>query len=306
MAEHVEASRVYSLPRDTLLVSGPDRTAWLDGLVTCSLQGMAKGRGAFGLLLTKQGKILSDLYILADERSLFVGVAPGRGPALRDILERYLVMEDAELALAPRHWFARVASEAEQPIATETSVATELPVATAAGRIELNGLTLMVAASEVPLEPRPAAELMAILAQRGVGAYGVDFSEADNPHEASLERAAVSWTKGCYLGQEVVCMQDMRGRVKRRLVPLELEAAAPGDAVDALVGQDVVVSGSGAVVGRVTSVHARIAGGVVLLGCLSAGALDAHASFEVAGRRARVLNGASTDRASEHAPPRVE
>jgi folate-binding protein YgfZ len=54
----------------------------------------------------------------------------------------------------------------------------------------------------------------------GVPAFGIDFGPDDNPHQASLERRTVSWTKGCYLGQEVVCMQDMRGKTKRRLVRL--------------------------------------------------------------------------------------
>jgi hypothetical protein len=77
---------------------------------------------------------------------------------------------------------------------------------------------------------------------RFVPLYGVDFDERQNPHEASLERRAVSWDKGCYLGQEAVCMQDMRGKVKRRLVPLLVQGAAvsPGEEVRTSVDSEPV------------------------------------------------------------------
>ena len=63
--------------------------------------------------------------------------------------------------------------------------------------------------------------------ERAVPAYGTDYDDRDNPHDASLERRAVSWTKGCYLGQEVVCMQDMRGKLKRRIVTLAFDSRDP-------------------------------------------------------------------------------
>ena len=70
------------------------------------------------------------------------------------------------------------------------------------------------------------ADWEALRIAQAFGRFGVDFGEADNPHEAALDRRAVSWSKGCYLGQEVVCMQDMRGKLKRRLVALALEDSA--------------------------------------------------------------------------------
>jgi folate-binding protein YgfZ len=78
--------------------------------------------------------------------------------------------------------------------------------------------------------------------------FGVDYTSTDNPHEASLDRRAIAWDKGCYLGQEVVCMQDMRGKLKRRVVGIHLA----GDAVPA-PGTEVRSAASGEVVGLVTS-----------------------------------------------------
>ncbi|HMJ15902.1 MAG TPA: folate-binding protein YgfZ, partial [Polyangiaceae bacterium] len=76
--------------------------------------------------------------------------------------------------------------------------------------------------------------------------FGTDFGTQDNPHEASLDRRAVSWSKGCYLGQEVVCMQDMRGKVKRRVVRLDADGPA------ALAAGTPVLAGS-ETVGEITS-----------------------------------------------------
>ena len=53
--------------------------------------------------------------------------------------------------------------------------------------------------------------------------FGVDFDDKTYPQEAQLEKVAVSFDKGCYLGQEVVCMLEMRGHVKRKLVPVVLD-----------------------------------------------------------------------------------
>ena len=63
----------------------------------------------------------------------------------------------------------------------------------------------------------------ALRLERNVPRFGVDFDDKMYPQEAALEKAAVSFDKGCYLGQEVVCMLEMRGHVKRKLVSLIVE-----------------------------------------------------------------------------------
>jgi folate-binding protein YgfZ len=82
----------------------------------------------------------------------------------------------------------------------------------------------------------------------GFPVFGVDYTAEDNPHEASLDRRAVSFQKGCYLGQEVVYMQDARGKVKRRVVLLSIDSAEPVPS-----GTPLVQEKTGASVGKVTS-----------------------------------------------------
>jgi folate-binding protein YgfZ len=271
------AADVYTLARDTLVVRGPDRKTWLDGLLTCGVAAVTADTGGYGLLLTKQGKIVTDAFLVDTGAELYLGVAPGRGPHVSELLDRYLVMEDAELSapVVPLVWQMRASA----------ALAAGDAGLVARGSLQLGSLQAELRVTSQVEPPLPdAAEL---LAAHGLGVFGVDFGDHDNPHEASLDRLAVSWTKGCYLGQEVVCMQDMRGKVKRRLVALDADAkllARPSAAGE-------VRAADGSVVGQVSSVH-RSPGGARVLAQISASALESHAELSLSGEPLRVAFGA--------------
>jgi tRNA-modifying protein YgfZ len=115
------------------------------------------------------------------------------------------------------------------------------------GAGDVQGLTR--ALSEVGVE-LSAQAWDAARVELGLPTFGEDYDLGDNPHQASLERRAVSWQKGCYLGQEVVFMQDARGKVKRRLVRLSWASKVP------LVSGARVTTAEGVDVGQVTTVGA--------------------------------------------------
>jgi folate-binding protein YgfZ len=92
-----------------------------------------------------------------------------------------------------------------------------------------------------------AAGWDALRLERAVPRFGVDFDAQTYPQEAGLEKTAVSFDKGCYLGQEVVCMLQMRGHVKRKLAAVVLEGA------EAPLAGAAVTDEAGAAVGEVTS-----------------------------------------------------
>lgn len=253
----------------TLRVSGPDQRSWLQGLVTCDLESLRSGQGAWGLALNRQGKIQSVLWIVASDNALWVATAPGTLDAVEAELGRMLIMEDAELERPAEafHWFALHGPEA--PVRAE-ALAREFEGA--AGPIDWTGLG--GAALVVP--SRHAAAVIAACSDRLLDAtawtrlrlernlpeYGVDFDASDRPHEAALERRAVNWSKGCYLGQEVVCMQDMRGKVKRSVALLRVAAGAEA----ALGGPAQIVDAAEREVGAVTSrAFSQRAGGWLVL-----------------------------------------
>jgi len=276
-------SASHPFPRDTLLVRGPDRKSWLDGLLTCGVADVAPGVAAYGLLLTKQGKIVSDVLLADTGQALLLGVAPGHGAQVHEQLDRYLVMEDAELTAPAEVVTWRLGPRGAAPAADTL----------ASGALTLGTLSAEVAVVRAPATSTTelTAGLGALLAEHGLGVFGVDFGERDNPHEASLDRVAISWTKGCYLGQEVVCMQDMRGKVKRRLVALDAEPGVletPWAAGSA--GPDVV-DAADAVVGHVTSLHRAASGSARLLASISSAALESAGQLSVLGRPVRVVEG---------------
>jgi tRNA-modifying protein YgfZ len=276
----------------TLVVSGGDRVSWLNGLVTCELTGLAPGQGRWGLALNKQGKVQSELCIVAGEQRLFVG-HPST-VQLASYLDQYLIMEDAELSDGSEElgWIML-----HGPKAAES--AARLARKAAWGSVDLTGLggaAVVVSRSELPaaleeLLTQPDSALASaedwerLRVERTLPELGVDYQTSDNPHEASLERRAVSWTKGCYLGQEVVCMQDMRGKVKRRIVTLVLDretAAAPGSPVHTPDGQTA---------GEVTtSVHSDVLGKPAALARLSTAFTQPGTELVIADRRAWILD----------------
>lgn len=281
---------VRELERDTLRVRGGDAKSWLNGVLSSDVSKLTSALGVYGLLLSKQGKIQAELDVVEGEGSVLLGVSAGRGELVQQQLDRVLVMEDAELSREPGLRWLRV----HGPIAVEVAQAvTERVGSGAIDWLGLGGAALVV--READVEAAVAAALRAgardgdaesfraLRIRRGFPQFGVDFTDEDNPHEASLERRAVSWTKGCYLGQEVVCMQDMRGRVKRRLVVLELEGNTPAQAAS-----EVESPGEAGPVGRITSsaVDGEVA---VALARVKFPFFEGGKALTVAGRVARIL-----------------
>lgn len=277
----------------TLVVVGPDARSWLNGLLTCDVASLAAGRGAWGLALSKQGKIIAETDVVAGEDAVYVCVSPERAAMLAEILDRHLVMEDAELSdrSAELGWVTlhgpRAAAVAAAVAPAHAGHAGAIDwtglggAAVVAPRASIAGLVDALVASGDDVVRAGEDDWERLRIERSVPEFGRDFDENDKPHEAGLDHRAVCWTKGCYLGQEVVCMQDMRGKVKRRVVALAVEAAAPPP-----VGARVVAAGED--VGRVTSSAFSAAIGKPVVLAMAAADL-AVADLAVDGARAAPL-----------------
>jgi folate-binding protein YgfZ len=243
----------------TLAVSGKDRVTWLNGLLTCDLVKRAPNAAVYGLAVGRNGRVLTDATVVADEAGerLLVVVPASAAETLRAHLDHYLVMEDAEMA--PRTdrfdvWDLCGPRSADALAAAQAAGALGGPV----DRTGLGGALVLAPAEHArtvaaAIAGAPGAVVgdtegwEALRLERGVPRFAADFDDKTYPQEAGLEKTAVSFDKGCYLGQEVVCMLEMRGHVKRLLVPLVLdsaEAPAPGAPV---------LDEGGAAVGEVTS-----------------------------------------------------
>jgi folate-binding protein YgfZ len=255
VAAQVEAARTRALAvpapdAGVLVVTGTDRVAWLNGLVTCDLSKVKPGEGAYGLAVAQKGRIITEMEILPLGDSVACVVPRAALEGLREALERYLIMEDAETrAEADTYRIFRIhGPQAKDVLEAVRGAGGDGALLDETG---LGGAVVLAPAGiEGPV--RAAIESKATIGdaegwdalrlERGVPRWGQDFDATMYPQEASLEKRAVSFEKGCYLGQEVVCMLEMRGHVKRKLVSLVFDAGEvprPGDAVTNPAGEPI-------------------------------------------------------------------
>jgi folate-binding protein YgfZ len=247
-------------PRSILVVTGADRLTWLNGVVTCDLAKKRPGEATYGLVVGRNGRVLADVIVFVDASRLLVSVPAAVAESLKAHFEHYLVMEDVEVVSQPgafASWSVHGPRSHEVLVAAqrEGGFGADFDRTGLGGVIVVGEGTHKVAVSaqiehalgEVGGVIGDASGWRALRLERGVPEFGEDFDDTTYPQEAGLEKVAVSFEKGCYLGQEVVCMLEMRGHVNRRLASLVLETPdlpPPGTSVTDLAG---------VAVGRVTS-----------------------------------------------------
>jgi folate-binding protein YgfZ len=239
-------------------VRGEDRFRWLSGMVTNMVNDLGENAGAWNLVLNAQGRIQGDLHVWRDGESLELEMAADQYEKLLAHLDHFIIMDDVELV--PRSVPAaedssfRTALGLTGPLATGVLARLGLPapseVLTAAngtwnGRevrvVRAYGLlaphfALWVQSAEIPalwaalIEasaiPVGAASLEAFRIAEAIPAYGIDIVERDLAQETSQMRA-LHFSKGCYLGQEIVERIRSRGSVHRHLLPLEIFGPLP-------------------------------------------------------------------------------
>jgi folate-binding protein YgfZ len=300
--------------RGLLLVQGGDRVRWLDGMVSNHVAGLAAGperSGCYATLLTRQGRIVTDLRVLLRPDALWLELDRAALEPARAALQRFIIADDVVLHDASED-FGRLGLEGPAaPSLLETALGAALALAPdACAEVELAGQPVLVAAfgwSGLParqLFTPPAAreavaarlreaagpdalvdagpEALEILRiEAGVPRYGAELDEEVLPAEAGLEHA-ISRTKGCYTGQEIVARLASQGRVKHRLVGFACEAPPPppGAAVEA----------DGRRVGEVTSSCLSPDHGAISLGYARVPHDAAGTRVVIAGRDARVVS----------------
>jgi len=257
---------------------GADRTTFLQGMLTSDVAALAPGAGCPALLLTIQGRVTADVRVAALPDAYVLDVDVRARAAFLAALEKLLIADDVELGAPPEPvaligvdgaGVARVVPEAARlaPWAHVALTLDGVPLhVQRASEVRGPGVVLHVPAPRAAavwdaLAARGARPcgIEAVEARRievGVPRIGVDMDGSTLALEVPVEEA-ISTTKGCYLGQEVVARGTARGHVNRRLVGLRLDGPVPPPGA-ALVRD-------GGEVGRLTSVSAarRVALGFV-------------------------------------------
>jgi folate-binding protein YgfZ len=236
-----------------LRVEGRDARSWLNSLLTADVRQMSPGAARYTLLLSPAGGIVTDAWAVECARegvdTLALVLPVGRAERAYEGLGQYLLNEDVSLAFDDAASVLTVVGARGPEILEGLGEATPY----ACDRLGMGGYDVWVTAAQV-------AHILSRVSNKidadawsawrialGVPKAGVDFDEQTSPHEAGLEGRAVSFAKGCYLGQERVARQRRLGGLTRRLVQLEVHGSEP-------ITQGAIVRDlSGTAAGRITS-----------------------------------------------------
>ena len=263
MAEHTalrEKAGVLDLSfRGRLCVVGADRARFLHGQVTNNIKDLKPGQGGYAAITTNKGKLQSDLNVhcLADE--LLLDFEPGLTAKLIERLEKFVVADDAQVMDVASHYgllsvqgpqaaavvtalglfgafpeksFQSIKASdptlgelylANQPRTGATGFDVFVPVA-AMGAVADK---LIAAAKQLGGRACGWTALELARVEAGIPRFGADMDETNLPQEAGIETRAVSFNKGCYIGQEVINRVRTMGQVSRRLRGLRLPDALP-------------------------------------------------------------------------------
>lgn len=203
-------------------VRGADREKWLNGLVTCDVLKSQAGKVSYGLVVGRTGKMQADVRIVREPERLLLVVPASTRDELLGTFDRHLIMEDVELAPLAKKVVLGSGPQALERIAhVEAKASFDR---TGQGGVLAIVDEAAIATRDQVVDGEEGEGALALRLRHGIAKWGVDFDATLYPHEASLEKVAVSFDKGCYLGQEVVCMVELRGQVKRKLALLDLDA----------------------------------------------------------------------------------
>ena len=243
--------------RAQLAVAGPDRAAYLQGLLTNDIQALTEGSGCYAAWLSPQGRMLVDMHVLQSAGMILLDVPAEQADAILARLDQFLFSEDVRIEsmaeVMTGVWLhgpgaAHVLTEVVRGVtgvdewgnyrhATGTFEGDPVSVARIdqlgvpgycvflARATEQKFVAALVAAGARIVAPET---LNAARIAAGYPVFGVDMTTDTIPLEAGIEERAISFTKGCFVGQEVVIRVLHRGggRVAKKLVGLRLGSAS--------------------------------------------------------------------------------
>lgn len=242
--------------RGVLEVSGSECTRWLDGMVSHDVAALSSGDGCRALLLTRQGRICADLRILCVEQVFWLELPRASVESIRTQLEGFIIADDVTLRdLSPEieRWsldganavtiLSVAADGAEPPRADGSRVMRIADQAVRVAAFSLTGLSalqlfvpagggaavaaaLRTAGEKHGLVEGDAEAVECLRVEMGQPIMGRELDDSVLPAEARLDEA-ISETKGCYTGQEVVARMRSRGRASHLLVGLRFSGGLP-------------------------------------------------------------------------------
>ncbi|GAB0116254.1 CAF17-like 4Fe-4S cluster assembly/insertion protein YgfZ [Acidisoma sp. 7E03] len=226
-------TKIATLPhRAVIAVTGEDRVSFLQGLVSQDVTLAAPGHALWSALLTPQGKWLAEFFIVQDGDRLLLDVEAEQREDLIRRLSRFRLRAKAQLAASPEQ--VQVAWDGPAPSIGDGLLIPDPRLPEAGFRL----LTTEPLTATATLEEWDLHRLTLGLPD---GSRDLETEKTVLLEAGFDELGGISWTKGCYMGQELTARTRYRGLLKRRLVPVEIEGAVPPPGTPVLTpeGRDV-------------------------------------------------------------------
>jgi aminomethyltransferase len=247
-----QSAGVYDLGwRGKIIVTGDDRARWLNGMVTNNIKDLPLNRGNYNFLLNAQGRIQGDMYVYNRGEYLLIDSERSQLEHLTKTLDHFIIMDDVELTDASEKITSiGIQGPRSAEILQTIDINPACPEPLAVCDVTWNGIGISVTRMlseeflgyEIWLAPENTAKLWDALVAAGAtptgtdalekirvlaGApkYSVDIRDRDLPQETAQQQA-LNFTKGCYIGQEIVERIRSRGNVHRTFTGFVLNGAA--------------------------------------------------------------------------------
>ena len=201
-------------------VTGKDRVRFLNGQLTNDIDGLHSGSAIYACALTAKGKLCADLFVAATEEGHYLDAESLLRESLAARLEKYIIADDVTLEDVTDEFGLFHLTDSKFPVSSESIEIFQIE----SPRFGPSGVDLWFPASQMALmrqrlknEPIDAEALENLRIELGIARWGSELSENVIPNEAMLDKRAISYTKGCYLGQEVISRIRSLGHVNRHL-----------------------------------------------------------------------------------------
>ena len=229
------AASLAPIPPELVWFSGGDAIGFLNDLISQEIAGLPPGTVVRSLLLEPRGKLDHVLWVLRGDHRVGLVTDSGRGDELAATLGRYRIRVDVEIEEGTKPiWL--IVGESE----VQTGQWRESSEGLIAGLLWKGPKLTLVAGEKPPLPVLAAEEMERIRIEAGEPRFGMDIDRSTIPQESGLVSETVDFTKGCFLGQELVARIDSRGRVNRHLRKLRFDGAAPEPGAEISAGARVV------------------------------------------------------------------
>ena len=209
--------------RAILKLTGADAKRYLNGQISQDVSLASESEVVYSIVANFKGKLEGDLFVRIHQGDILIDTTSAQRESLFQRLDKYLIADDAELIdvsdqFRLYHHIGEVSEAYSAPLWT-------------CNRLGIDGFDLLIERHKSTLTTLNSSDYEQLRIRNAIPAWGSELTESTLPAEAGLEARAISYTKGCYTGQEIISRMKSAGKTNKHLVPMliDREISPPSD-----------------------------------------------------------------------------